>query len=141
MKDYKIGWRQSKNVRSNIVSLLENLIEEVNDINRLQMQIVQKQLLDNNVITSEDTLTQELELMLNDGLSFETVDIYNNISEITKKQEEIKQTVSSISHNLADDSDLIFMGLVDAGEEIVSQHDDLDMQIGNLKEEIDEMGE
>lgn len=136
MLNYKIGWRQSHSVRNNITELLEEIINEMNEINQLQFEIVQKQLLDNKVTKSEDTILSSIAFELNGGLSFEDVGILENISEIRDKQETIQRKINLISINLTDDSDLIFMGLVDAGEEITSQYNDIDMQICDLRDEV-----
>lgn len=136
MLDYKIGWRQSHSVRNNITILLKEIMNEMNEINRLQFEIIQKQLLDNKVTKSEDTILSSIAIGLNGGLSFEDVDIFKNMSEIRDKQETIQRKINSISINLTDDSDLIFMGLVDAGEEITSQYNDIDMQICDLRDKV-----
>lgn len=136
MLNYKTGWRQSHSVRSNIIKLLKEIMNEMNDINRLQFEIIQKQLLDNKVTKSEDTILSSIAFELNGGLSFEDVGILENISEIRDKQETIQRKINLISINLTDDSDLIFMGLVDAGEEITSQYNDIDMQICDLRDEV-----
>jgi len=136
MLDYKIGWRQSHSVRNNITKLLKEIMNEMNEINRLQFEIIQKQLLDNKVTKSEDTTLSNIAIGLNGGLSFEDVDILKNMSEIRDKQETIQRKINMISINLTDDSDLIFMGLVDAGEEITSQYNDIDMQICYLRDGV-----
>lgn len=136
MLNYKIGWRQSHSVRNNITKLLKEIMNEMNEINRLQFEIIQKQLLDNKVTKSEDTILSNIAIGLNGGLSFEDVDIFKNMSEIRDKQETIQKKINSISINLTDDSDLIFMGLVDAGEEITSQYNDIDMQICDLRDDV-----
>lgn len=141
MLNYKIGWRQSHSVRNNITELLEEIINEMNEINHLQFEIIQKQLLDNKVTKSEETILSDIATGLNGGLSFENVDILKNIAEIRDKQETIENKMTAISINLADDSDLIFMGLVDAGEEITSQHDDIEMQISELQNDVENMEE
>lgn len=58
------------------------------------------------------------------------------MSEIRDKQETIQRKINTISINLTDDSDLIFMGLVDAEEEITSQYNDIDMQICDLRDDV-----
>ena len=137
MLNNEIGWKQSHSVRNNITELLEEILYETNEINRLQFEIIQKQLLDNKVTKSEDALIADIEFGLNHSLSFENVDILQNICEIKSKQEIIQENIKSISINLADDSDLIFMGLIDAGKEIESQENSIDMQISTLQEEIE----
>ena len=137
MLNNEIGWKQSHSVRNNITELLEEILYETNEINRLQFEIIQKQLLDNKVTKSEDALITDIEFGLNHSLSFENVDILQNICEIKSKQEIIQENIKSISINLADDSDLIFMGLIDAGKEIESQENSIDMQISTLQEEIE----
>ena len=93
MLDYKIGWRQSHSVRNNITILLKEIMNEMNEINRLQFEIIQKQLLDNKVTKSEDTILSSIAIGLNGGLSFEDVDIFKNMSEIRDKQETIQRKI------------------------------------------------
>lgn len=119
-----IGWKQSKSVRSNIMSLIRDIIKENKKLMQLQYELLQKQLVEAGAIKLSDT------------------DVEVNLFTIYDKKEEIEECESDIKHNLSimeiamlDDSDLIFMNI----EEIENKTKDCENDVDNCINEIDEL--
>lgn len=119
-----IGWKQSKSVRSNIMSLIRDIVKENKKLMQLQYELLQKQLVEAGAIKLSDT------------------DVEVNLFTIYDKKEEIEECESDIKHNLSimeiamlDDSDLIFMNI----EEIENKTKDCENDVDNCINEIDEL--
>lgn len=119
-----IGWKQSKSVRSNIMSLIRDIVKENKKLMQLQYELLQKQLVEAGAIKVSDT------------------DVEVNLFTIYDKKEEIEECESDIKHNLSimeiamlDDSDLIFMNI----EEIENKTKDCENDVDNCINEIDEL--
>ena len=119
-----IGWKQSKSVRSNIMSLIRDIIKENKKLMQLQYELLQKQLVEAGAIKLSDT------------------DVEVNLFTIYDIKEEIEECESDIKHNLSimeiamlDDSDLIFMNI----EEIENKTKDCENDVDNCINEIDEL--
>ena len=75
-----IGWKQSKSVRSNIMSLIRDIIKENKKLMQLQYELLQKQLVEAGAIKLSDT------------------DVEVNLFTIYDKKEEIEECESDIKH-------------------------------------------
>lgn len=126
----KIGWRQSKKVRTNIMSLLEDILKENNRLMTLQHDLLQKQLVESGAIDIADA----------------KIDV--NLFQTFEKENEIKECEKNITENtiamkiaLLDDSDLIFMNFDEFEDKINECKSDIDIcneEIGELKGEMEE---
>lgn len=119
-----ISWNQSKEIRTNIMSLINDTIKENRKLMKLQYEILQKQLVESGAIKLSDT------------------DVEVNVFSIYEKQEEMAECESNIKDNLyileialLDDSDLIFMNI----NEIEDHVDDCNSNMENYIAEIDEL--
>lgn len=119
-----IGWRQSKEVRMNTMSLAKEILKEMQKLMILQNELLQMQVAKTKVITLPN---MEVEV---------------NETTIYEKKEEIKECESNIDSKLyamelamLDDSDLIFMSFSELDNKINGTQSDLE----NCSEEIDEL--
>ncbi len=120
------GWRQSKEVRINIMRLIKSILTDINNLIKLQNELIQLQCAETEVIR----------------LPYMEVEV--NETSIFEKKEEIKECESNIADMLytmeiaiLDDSDLIFMGL----DELKGNIDNNKSDIENCQNEIDELKE
>ncbi|WP_296893444.1 hypothetical protein [uncultured Methanobrevibacter sp.] len=120
------GWRQSKEVRINIMRLIKGILTDINNLIKLQNELIQLQCAETEVIR-----LPHMEVEVNETSIFE-------------KKEEIKECESNIVDILytmeiaiLDDSDLIFMGL----DELKGKIDNNKSDIENCENEIDELRE
>ena len=120
------GWRQSKEVRINIMRLIKGILTDINNLIKLQNELIQLQCAETEVIR----------------LPYMEVEV--NETSIFEKKEEIKECESNIADMLytmeiaiLDDSDLIFMGL----DELKGKIDNNKSDIENCENEIDELRE
>lgn len=118
------GWRQSKEVRINIMKLIKSILTDINNLIKLQNELIQLQCAETEVIR----------------LPYMEVEV--NETSIFEKKEEIKECESNIADMLytmeiaiLDDSDLIFMGL----DELKGNIDNNKSDIENCQNEIDEL--
>lgn len=119
-----IGWRQSKEVRLNIMSMVGDILKEVKNLMILQNELLQMQIAETEVIRLPD---MEIEV---------------NETTIYEKKEAIKECESIITGKLysmeiamLDDSDLIFMNFSEHDDKINGNESD----ISNCENEIDEL--
>ena len=110
-----IGWRQSKEVRMNTMSLAKEILKEMQKLMILQNELLQMQVAKTKVITLPN---MEVEV---------------NETTIYEKKEEIKECESNIDSNLytmeiamLDDSDLIFMSFSELDNKINGTQSDLE---------------
>ena len=120
----EIGWRQSKELRTDIMSLISDILTEMNNLIRLQNELMRMQCAETEVI-----ILPHMEVEVNETSIFE-------------KEEEIKECESNIASKIhtiqiamLDDSDLIFMAL----NELEDNIDDNKSDIANCQNEIDEL--
>ena len=126
-----IGWRQSKEVRMNTMSLAKEILKEMQRLMILQNELLQMQVAKTKVITLPN---MEVEV---------------NETTIYEKKEEIKECESNIDSNLyameiamLDDSDLIFMSFSELDNKINGTQSDLENcseEIYELKGEMEEL--
>lgn len=126
-----IGWRQSKEVRMNTMSLAKEILKEMQKLMILQNELLQMQVAKTKVITLPN---MEVEV---------------NETTIYEKKEEIKECESNIDSNLytmeiamLDDSDLIFMSFSELDNKINGTQSDLENcseEIYELKGEMEEL--
>lgn len=124
------GWRQSKEVRINAMSLLKEILKEMTKLMILQNELLQMQVAKNGII-----ILQDMEIEVNETTIYD-------------KKEEIKQCESNIDEKLydmeiamLDDSDLIFMGLNELDKKIDGNESDISTCIDEVDELRSEMEE
>lgn len=119
-----IGWRQSKSVRSNIMSLIRDIAKENKKLMQLQHELLQKQLVEAGAIELSDT-----------DVKVNLFSIYDKKEEIAECESNIEQYLSIMEIAMLDDSDLIFMNI----NEIESKTKDCENDVDNCINEIDEL--
>lgn len=126
----EIGWKQSKEVRINIMSLMKDMIKEMKKLMKLQNELLQMQIAGTKVITLSN-----MEIEVNEDTIYE-------------KQEAIKECESNISDNLytmeiamLDDSDLTFMAITETETKVTECENDVDNCINEIDELKGEMEE
>ena len=119
-----IGRRQSKSVRSNIMSLIRDIAKENKKLMQLQHELLQKQLVEAEAIELSDT-----------DVKVNLFSIYDKKEEIAECESNIEQYLSIMEIAMLDDSDLIFMNI----NEIESKTKDCENDVDNCINEIDEL--
>ena len=126
-----IGWRQSKEVRMNTMSLAKEILKEMQKLMILQNELLQMQVAKTK------------------GITLPNMEVEVNETTIYEKKEEIKECESNIDSNLytmeiamLDDSDLIFMSFSELDNKINGTQSDLENcseEIYELKGEMEEL--
>ena len=126
-----VGWRQSKEVRINAMSLLKEILKEMTKLMILQNELLQMQFVKNGIIILED---MEIEVI-------ETI-IYEKKEEIEQCESNIDEKLYDMEIAMLDDSDLIFMGLNELDEIVDEDESDISLclhEIDELRSEMEEL--
>lgn len=119
-----IGWRQSKDVRTNIMSLAKEILKEMQ-----KLMILQNELLQMQVAKTEVIILPNMEVEVNETT------IYEKKEEIKECELNIDSKLYTMEIALLDDSDLIFMSFNELDTKINGTESDLE----NCSDEIDEL--
>lgn len=119
-----IGWRQSKEVRTNTMSLAKEILKKMQKLMILQNELLQMQVAKTEVITLPN-----MEVEVNE------TNIYEKKEEIKECESNIDSMLYAMEIAMLDDSDLIFMSFNELDNKINDTQSDLE----NYSEEIDEL--
>ncbi len=126
----EIGWRQSREVRINLMSLFEDIIDENKKLMELQYELSQKRFVELGVLNITDT-----------DVEVDVFSIYDKQEEIKTCLSNIHDKVDSMKTALLNDSDLIFMNLEEVEEKIKTCESDMSSCTNDIDELRGEMEE
>lgn len=117
-------WRQSKELRVDIMSSIRDIFKEINNLIRLQNELIRMQSAETEVIMLSD-----MEVEVNEA------SIYEKQEEIKECKSNIKNKIYTMEIAMLNDSDLIYM----AQNELEDEIDNNKSETEYCKNEIDEL--